>query len=597
MRNDLALFALVVIVIAAVVIVARAILREHHGRNKAHGLPMRIVRWHLGIHWTGQPMTDAGWNRRGVKALNPTGHAPRFWYRPQKHRVAIRFAQTEGPLAVLWAMAFYADFAVVAVSALMLAALAWWCWRAYHAVQRRRFRRSWLHPLHKTLSPILDVPLANKPESYLLVPADRSSATVALPVGYRPAKEKERIERAVADALGLESPEVEWQLSGAKPQVEFRRSITPPRVSLEQLADAIKAAGPDELVLGLGKRHQAVSADLHSDSPHVALSMGSGAGKSTAARFVGAQVMFKGGITLWLDVKRISHPWVTGGRLPNAAYAKTPEQIHRALVWAGGELDRRNDVADAATDIEGRVHADVGPRLLVVIEELNLLIPKLRAYWRVYGGDGPSPAIQALADVSAAGRQVRMNLLLIAQRLSAAATGGGDSRENIGTRILGRYSPQAWAMLAGEFKMPAPDDTPGRVQVVTSKVAECQIAGLSGAEAIRLSTSGIVSACPDGMPGICGLPDSDSGVINNYQALPPAETGGLTPGSPGAESSFLVDGISLKEACELGILPVGQATAKTWRRRYKQFPEPVALDGLTQLFDPEALHEFAQARR
>jgi hypothetical protein len=51
-------------------------------------------------------------------------------------------------------------------------------------------------------------------------------------------------------------------------------------------------------------------------------------------------------------------------------------------------------------------------------------------------------------------------------------------------------------MLADELPMPAPDDHPGRVQFVTSKVNECQIASLSGAEAVRLATSGTVVPWP-----------------------------------------------------------------------------------------------------
>jgi hypothetical protein len=55
--------------------------------------------------------------------------------------------------------------------------------------------------------------------------------------------------------------------------------------------------------------------------------------------------------------------------------------------------------------------------------------------------------------------------------------------------------------------------------------------------------------------------------------------------------------MSLRDACDLGILPVGLTTAKTWRKRYKEFPAPVAFDGITHLFNPEQLHEFALSRR
>jgi hypothetical protein len=52
----------------------------------------------------------------------------------------------------------------------------------------------------------------------------------------------------------------------------------------------------------------------------------------------------------------------------------------------------------------------------------------------------------------------------------------------------------------------------------------------------------------------------------------------LTPESPGPESPA-IEGVSLAEACDLGILPVRLPTAKTWRRRYKNFPAPIGCTG------------------
>lgn len=583
------LVILALVGVLAVAVAFTAMVHEHQERTAAHGLPRRIVRWHLGLAHHGQPVTDAGWHRPGRRALTATGHAGRFWYRPQKHRMAIRIAETEGPLLAAWGLLFYPIPTMAVMSAITLAGLGFGGWKIHKALHRRRHRKNWLFPLHKTLSPMLNIPLANKPESYLEVARDRSEAKVALPVSYRSQRQMQQLEEAVSAALGIEAPEVTWDRSGARPVVTFTHAITPPKVRLDDVRAEIEQAGPDDLVLGLGKRAAPVTVNLHGDSPHLGLSMGSGAGKSVTARFILAQALYKGGVGMVLDPKYISQSWVSAGRLPNCAVAKRTAEIHNALVWLGAELDRRNEVADASVDAEGNVTANVGPRILVVIEELNLLTPKLREYWQENGDGGPSPALKALAAVSAAGRQVRINLLMIAQRLSAAVTGGGDSRTNIGARILGRFDEPAWKMLASEFKMPPPNDTPGRVQVVTSKVAECQVAYLTGREAIDFAMSGVVTPCPSGMPGICGLPDPDPGVTEALPHALPAETSELTP-----ESAEL---ISLREACELGILPVSQAAAKTWRRRYRDFPQPVLHDGLTHRYDPQSLHEFAASRR
>ena len=83
-------------------------------------------------------------------------------------------------------------------------------------------------------------------------------------------------------------------------------------------------------------------------------------------------------------------------------------------------MDRRNRVADVAADIEGNVNANVGPRIFVVAEELNTTMKKLRAYWRRSRESGDpvrSPALDALDEVMFTGRQVRVNVLMIGQRL------------------------------------------------------------------------------------------------------------------------------------------------------------------------------------
>ena len=68
-------------------------------------------------------------------------------------------------------------------------------------------------------------------------------------------------------------------------------------------------------------------------------------------------------------------------------------------------------------------------------------------------------------------------------------------------------------------------------------------------------------------------------------------------GVTGSGVTPAIEGVSLAEACDFGILPVRLPTAKTWRRRYKNFPEPIGYEGLSQLFAPEDLDEFARTRR
>ena len=72
-------------------------------------------------------------------------------------------------------------------------------------------------------------------------------------------------------------------------------------------------------------------------------------------------------------------------------------------------------------------------------------------------------------------------------------------------RILGRYEKSAWKMLAEQFPMPAPSNTPGRVQVVTDRVAEAQMPYTGGQEAHDYALSGTVALCPEDMPARCAI--------------------------------------------------------------------------------------------
>ena len=77
------------------------------------------------------------------------------------------------------------------------------------------------------------------------------------------------------------------------------------------------------------------------------------------------------------------------------------------MVWLAAEVTRRNQVALAAADIEGRVHADVGPRIFVICEELNATQNRLKAWWnQEMEMKGRSPGSMALDEVMFLGRQV-----------------------------------------------------------------------------------------------------------------------------------------------------------------------------------------------
>ncbi len=68
--------------------------RIFRGRMKSEGLIILIGRFVAGKPWHGKPVTDAGWSRKGKRALTPTGHASWFWHQSGKQRLVIRATST-----------------------------------------------------------------------------------------------------------------------------------------------------------------------------------------------------------------------------------------------------------------------------------------------------------------------------------------------------------------------------------------------------------------------------------------------------------------------------------------------------------------------
>ena len=274
-----------------------------------------------------------------------------------------------------------AALAAGALASVLLA--AWW-------VRRWNHYRKWLRPTHWAAHEIAQIDERRNPRTWLEIAPDRSKVVAALPPGWpAEAKDKQRLVAILTAKTGIESPDASWRLAGPKPRLTLTAAQPPPaRVTLADIRAAIDRAKADEVVWGLGRSQAPVITGLDSDSPHGGLSMGSGAGKSIAARAFAAQMLYKGCLVIILDYKMISHQWAKG--LPNVVIYRRPHEIHAALCWLGGdptrdiegEANRRNEVALAGADFEGNVHAVVGDRIVVICEELNATMSKLRALAR-----------------------------------------------------------------------------------------------------------------------------------------------------------------------------------------------------------------------
>jgi hypothetical protein len=467
-----------------------------------------------------------------------------------------------------------------------------------------RHRRTWLRPAHLAAHVEAQIDPRRHPHEWLSAAPDRSWAVAELPAGWD--GDVQKLAGTLARTLGMESPEVSPHLAGPKPTVTLSVSKPPPpAVALPQLMPFIKAAKADEVLLGLGIGAVPVGIDLDGDSPHIGISMGSGGGKSVTSRLILAQMLFKGCVGLVLDApKRISHAWARG--LPNVAYCREIEEVHEALLWLEAECDRRNRVADAAVDIEGRVNAHVGPRIIVVAEELNTLMKRLRAHWlreRQPGDPVRSPALDALEAVLSMGRQVLLNVVMIAQRLSdKAAGGGGDARENLAALIFARFRPSTWKMLVPDMPMPARSTHKLRAWTVTDSVRAVQMALPTGREARDLALSGTVEVLASrypGMPGVTGaahqpVPGTDLGFVTSQPDIPRIAAGAVT------------GLVTVREAIREGVLPPGTTPEAVKQARWRDaqrpegervFPEQRGKRGPRPLYDAVELADWDAGRR
>ena len=587
--------AVLLIVLAILVTVFVVVTRESIRR---HGTLPLLWRWHTGMPLDGKHRTNATWLKGSSKTLHPTP-VVKWHHLPRLHRAGIRTGGTYGPVLFLYGLLTATTITLAITAAIGLAAAAVTSWWLYRKV--RYFRHHWryVRPLRAALTPVLE----GAPPRLAIEP-DRSEAKIWLPEGFIGAeREWDQIAQAVSVKLGIEAPERAPQLKGSKPYVIYTHSEPPP--SLVNLANVeahkdYSDVGPDELVVGIGKQGKLVTVSLRSDSPHFGISMGTGAGKSNLAAFWLLQELRRGAIALILDSKRTSHPWVYKdmdaeyGQLPNVGYARRTTDLHNAMTWLGEELERRNQVAERIIDARGDLHGDVGPRLWIVAEELNMAESLLKQHWAdIREKDDPkkSPAMTGMAQVAFAGRAVKMHLLVIGQQLTAASLGGGAVRENIGVRCLARYQQSSWQMLVGrDVPMPPSPSNIGRIQCVAgSEVSETQTPKMDTAQVRELATAGAVTPCPAGMPGIA-VPDRA-----------PVPYGAPDLGMSQGHVPELAPGVTLREAIRQNILPGADDFRRAlgqWRKASQRpgFPEATGDRGNARTWNPSDLYAFVEGR-
>lgn len=267
---------------------------------------------------------------------------------------------------------------------------------------------------------------------------------------------------------------MDWNGTSPYGGVSGSQKEFPSVLPLSEATDWIEGTSSAEVLLGVDALGDPVTVDLDSEDPHILVSARTGRGKSAIARSVAVQRLAKGDLVVFLDLKRHSHRWAQA-LAPNVRYAKEIQGIGHDLCSLGHELHRRNHVID---EWSGPVEtAPVGPRVIVVFEEMNATMGQLKALDRQYAQDGMYTASQGLADLSFMGRAARMHLVSFAQLATYKASGGSEVIENYGTRILVGYSDLAWKYLArecGRYR-PAPEQKGRGMVCRDGKARETQL--------------------------------------------------------------------------------------------------------------------------
>jgi hypothetical protein len=577
-------------------------------------------------------------------------------------RVARRNAAITVPLGLLaltptdW-VALWAVWSWLTL--MTLAGLAWLAWRGVVRLRRhnpirmirnRRVNKAFVDPAGEVLSRVLGVPYRKGPARRMLeVPhgwgtgdavdeGEPKVVRVWIPAGTSlDTGTKNRITAQVGARLGIPHPVGDWNEAGARPFVDIKGAPTPPReVTWSSLLPAIARAAEDEVVLGRAPGQRVVSVSASEDSPHFAMSGASGTGKSVLGRVFLVQRIRKGDGAFILDPKKFSHwRWAGGGKLPQnkVVYAYKTEDIHNAWLAIAAEGERRIEMEEEELARQRRVW--------VAVEEINTATKRLTRYWTserkrritkaksllaqakelmadsdldleeaaaAVGLDlaeldlpATSPAVVAMQESVAMGRELKIHVVVMAQRLSASVFGGngGDIRESFqGGRFIARWDRKLWKMLVDTLAYVACPTGPRGIWGVAQgeDFTVFRVPWLSERDATAYALSGAAVYGPVlGPQNDTPTLDGDSWV--GHEVEDETERRALPAGVTLADALHLLPGQAGPEA-------LSESALRKASTRDKSFPVPLAKpDGQpygrteARIYDLGQLTEWAMARR
>ncbi|MFF9908774.1 hypothetical protein ACF1HU_35840 [Streptomyces olivaceus] len=343
---------------------------------------------------------------------------------------------------------------------------------AHHTRDRRRHFRDLVVPLWMTVANLLDVPKGESIRQWLTVPyrldADSAKVVLRVPRDFRGSD----MQRHEITALMERRLPGEWESTWdwGRFCVTLKHPPAPPAfVSYADVVDALRKVKDGRPLVGLGTRADVVHGDFDQEAPHWALSMGTGAGKSTFLRLTIAQLARftayegKPGPVERIDImdpKRISQNCFRG--VPGVYIHKTAESWVRTVQEFRAEMERRYETLDEDDKA-------VFPRRFLFIEEMNSFTRLIKEWWdsvREKSDPRTPPVVNDISFILNQGRQARMHVVSVFQQMNARAAGGSEARDQYGMKLLARFSPAAWNMLVGTYPRPKSSRHAGRAIVM-----------------------------------------------------------------------------------------------------------------------------------
>jgi hypothetical protein len=433
-----------------------------------------LWRWFTGNTLDGDPRTDAGWIRTGIRSVDSRyPHPTRWqlmarWKRMTIRLTAILLPVTAGVAWLVWPTVFYrVSVALILVLATLLA----------RPMMRRYERYNLNHhiigPFTQTASHLVShAPAAMMRDMHVDMTRTKdegltlTKVQIPVPPEYNPgeAGKKELVKLAgerFGGEWGANLNVKRWPFYIALSRLPEPRE----KFSYADLLPLVAQQKPGVVILGIGSNDKIVVADIIRMYPHVALSIGTGGGKSSFYRNMIAQLSYHGDDEFDVcDVKMISLAGLE--RVPGMRIHRGVEQIWKVVAEFRREMEARYQEMLTWPDPDFKTFK----AKYLFLEEMNAFTMLSQITWsevKDKGAPKQEPVWNDIRLVAVMARQVNMHIIGAWQLLLAAAAGGDSQlRTQFGLKILSRFDPQAWDLLVGTRPREHTSSVPGRAVAV-----------------------------------------------------------------------------------------------------------------------------------